>query len=97
MLELFRSTRFAIALIIAAASATVMYWNHANRAVGEGGLCQKVEKHVVKLNTDANGAVVSDSGGIVDNILTLCERNFSKKQANCVLKASSNAGVRACK
>lgn len=97
MLELVRSTRMLVALIVAGAGSAVMYYNHANRAIGEGGLCDKVEKHVVKLNTGANGAVVSDAEGLVDNIRDLCERNFSKSQARCALKASSNSAVRACR
>ncbi len=97
MLELVRSTRMLVALIVAVAGSAVMYYNHANRAVGEGGLCQKVETHVVKLNTAPNGAVISDPEGLVDNIRDLCERNMSKSQAKCVLKASSNSAVRACK
>jgi hypothetical protein len=97
MLEQFRSIRLGVAVVIAAVTSAVLYWNHINRAVGDGDLCRRVEKHVVKLNTDAGGAVISDADGIVDNILTQCERHFSKGQAKCVLKASSMIDVRACK
>ena len=73
-----------------------MYWNHVNRAVGEGGLCQAVEKHVAKLGTDADGAIRSDAMDLVVTIESRCEQNFSKSQARCILKATSMSAVRAC-
>ena len=96
MWQTLRAGRFVIALLSAAIGSTVMYYNHMTRAVGDGDLCRRVEKHVVKLNTDTNGAVVSDSEGFVDNIRDLCDRALSRRQAECVLKATSNAQVRAC-
>ena len=96
MNELFRSTRLMVAVFVAIVGSSIMYWNHINRAVSDGNLCRNVEKHVVKMNTAPNGAVVNDPDGIVDNILDVCERKLSKSQANCVLKASSMDAVRAC-
>ncbi len=96
MFEAARGLRNWLALFIAIFGSAAMYWNHVNRAVGEGGLCRAVEKHVAKLNTDSDGAIRSDAIGLVDSIQERCEQSFSKSQARCILKAQSMAGVRAC-
>ena len=96
MLEVVRGLRNFLAVVIAIAGSAAMYWNHVNRAVGEGGLCRAVEKHVAKLNSGADGAIRSDAIGLVDSIQSRCEQSFSKSQARCILKAPSMEAVRAC-
>jgi hypothetical protein len=96
VLEVVRGLRNWIALVIAISGSAAMYWNHVNRAVGEAGLCRAVEKHVAKLNADADGAIRSDAIGLVESIGDQCETHFSKSQARCILKAGSMAAVRAC-
>ncbi len=96
MLEAVRGLRNWLALVIAIAGSAAMYWNHVNRAVSEGGLCRAVEKHVAKLNSDADGAIRSDALGLVDSIQDRCEQSLSKSQARCILKAQSMNAVRAC-
>lgn len=97
MLQVVRTTRMYVAFVIAAAGSTVMYCNHLNRAVGEAGLCNAVEKHVAELSTDLDGAIRDDAIGLVESIQDRCESSFSRKQARCVLKAGSMTEVRACR
>ena len=96
MLGVVRTLRgwFSLCLVIFGSAA--MYWNHINRAVSEGGLCRAVEKHVVKLNTDAKGAIRGDATELVESIQDRCEQSFSKSHARCILKATSMTAVRAC-
>ena len=97
MLQVVRTTRMYVAFVIAAVGATVMYCNHLNRAVGEAGLCNAVEKHVAELNTGPDGAIPSHAIGLVESIQDRCEISFSRKQARCILKAGSMTEVRACR
>ena len=88
--------RFRIMLASAIIGSTLLYWRHINRAVSDGDLCRRVERHVRKLGTDNNGAIREDALGLVDNIEDLCMMRFSKAQAKCVLKAATMADVQAC-
>jgi hypothetical protein len=97
MLQVVRTTRMYVAFVIAAVGSTVMYCNHINRAVGEAGLCQAVERHVAKLSADADGAIPGHAIGLVESIQDRCESSFSRKQARCILKAGSLTEVRACR
>lgn len=96
MFEVARIQRARKTLVIVISGSAAMYWNHVNRAVSEGGLCRAVEKHVAKLNSDADGAIRSDAIGLVDTIQDRCEQYFSKGQARCILKASTMNAVRDC-
>ena len=96
MLDVFRGLRALLALVIAIATSTALYWNHVNRAVREGELCRSVEKHVAKLNTGADGKIRDDAMDLILTIESRCEQYFSKSQARCILKAQAMDAVRAC-
>ena len=96
MLEVARNLRDWMTLVIVISGSAVMYWNHVNRAVAEGGLCSAVETHVAKLNTGADGVIRDDAMDLVVRIQDQCEQSFSKGQARCILKAQSMSAVRAC-
>lgn len=97
MLQVLRATRTYVAFAIVAVGSTVMYCNHVNRAVGEAGLCEAVERHVAGLSSGPDGAIPDHAIGLVDSIRDRCESSFSRRQARCVLAAESVTQVRACR
>jgi hypothetical protein len=97
MLEVVRATRTYVAFAIVVVGSAAMYCNHVNRAVGEAGLCEAVERHVAGLNTGPDGAIPGHAIGLVDSVRDRCEIGFSRRQARCILKAGSMTEVRACR
>lgn len=67
MFQVVRTTRMYVAFGIAAVGSTVMYCNHLNRAVGEAGLCNAVERHLAELSADPDGAIPGHAIGLVDS------------------------------
>lgn len=93
-MDTLRVWRLRLTFIMVLGTASAAYCWQTQRAVGEPGLCKRVTKHVAGLSDGAEppGTAVFLSERVADQ----CDVGFTKKQAKCVLAATSLEAVRRC-